>query len=118
MTDCPNTPLDHMPEEVYTHSMAAIDWLEANPDKHITGMYAGTVDKQYTDLHADNAVCFCVLGRIAKEAGMRNINQITNYMRRINVEDDDVSDMNDEGEPLNKIRDHITSQYEGTSIDG
>lgn len=117
MTDCPNTPLDHTPEEVYAHSMKAIDWLEASPEKQMIGMFAGTEDKQYTPIHADNAVCFCLLGRIAKESGMRNINQITNYMRLIGVEDDDISYMNDSGVPLSQIRDHITRQYERTSLD-
>lgn len=117
MNDCPNTPLDHSPAEVHAYSMAAIDWLEANPDKHLTGMYAGTVDKQYTGVHAENAVCFCVLGRIVKESGIQNLHQITAYMRIIGVEDDDVSDMNDEGDPLSKIRDHITRQYERTKLD-
>lgn len=117
MTDCPNTPLNHTPAKVYAHSMAAIDWLEANPEKQLTGMFAATADRRYVRHRDPDAACFCVLGRIAKDVGLHNICHITSYMRIIGVEDDDVADMNDAGEPLSKIRDHITRQYERTSLD-
>lgn len=107
----------YIPKEVYVHSMAAIDWLEANPEKRLTGMYAATVDGHYVRHRHPDAACFCVLGRIAKESALHNISHITPFMQTIGVEDDDVADMNDAGEPLSKIRDHITRQYERTSLD-
>lgn len=107
----------HTPADVHTTVMGAIDWLEANPDKQLTGMYAGRDDKSYCSYRSEEATCFCVLGRIAKEAEMRSIHIITPYMKLIGVHDDDVSDLNDAGVPLSQIRDHITRQYERTSLD-
>jgi hypothetical protein len=105
-------PLNEEPAQVYAKAMAAIDWLEANPDKQLTGMYAGRDDKSYCSYRSEEATCFCVLGRIAKEAEIRSIHIITPYMKLIGVHDDDVSDLNDDGVPLSQIRDYITRQYE------
>lgn len=115
------TPIDAIlaqtPKQVYITAMTAIDWLEANPDKHITGMFAQTEERAYCSTRSPEAACFCVLGRVAKEVEMSSITAITPYMRIIGVEDDDIFDMNDNGVPLSQIRDHITRQYERTSLD-
>lgn len=46
----------------------AINWLEAHPDKHIAGSLAETADGYNIDPTDPDADCFCILGRIAKEA--------------------------------------------------
>lgn len=45
----------------------AADWLEANPDKHISASYAAGADGNYLFPLDPRAECFCAIGRIAKE---------------------------------------------------
>jgi hypothetical protein len=52
-----------------TAILAAADWLEANPDKHISVELARTADGGRCSPNASVATCFCALGRIAVEAG-------------------------------------------------
>lgn len=47
----------------------AADWLEANPDKHITCDLALDASGHATSPTGPEAVCFCALGRIAHEMG-------------------------------------------------
>lgn len=45
----------------------AINWLRANPDRHIRGELAVDAEGRCCMPNAPEAECFCVLGRIAKE---------------------------------------------------
>jgi hypothetical protein len=59
--------------------LRAADWLEANPDKHITGDLATTDLGTPVSPTSSRATCFCALGRIAKEAGVHVIPRISGY---------------------------------------
>jgi len=45
----------------------AADWLEANPDRHITDDMALTKDGVRCATHVPDAYCFCAVGRIRHE---------------------------------------------------
>jgi hypothetical protein len=52
-----------------TAILAAADWLEKNPDKHIAVELARTAQGHRCLPNDPNATCFCALGRIAVEMG-------------------------------------------------
>jgi hypothetical protein len=54
-----------------TAILAAADWLEANPDKHCSGDMAQDNDGRNCNPMSGRAVCFCALGRIAREVNLR-----------------------------------------------
>lgn len=48
----------------------ALDWLEANPDKHIGGALAKEkAGGKDVSVQSEQADCFCAIGRIAHDAG-------------------------------------------------
>lgn len=48
----------------------ALDWLEANPDKHIGGALAKEkLGGKVVSVQSEQADCFCAIGRIAHDAG-------------------------------------------------
>lgn len=48
----------------------AIDWLEANPDRHITGTMSEDRNGFWIEPANERAYNFCALGRMANEAGI------------------------------------------------
>ena len=48
----------------------ALNWLEANPDKHIGGALAKEkAGGKVVSVQSEQAGCFCAIGRIAHDAG-------------------------------------------------
>lgn len=47
------------------------DWIEANPDKLIAGEFAISEDGRRTDPTGKHAVCFCTVGRLVHETGVK-----------------------------------------------
>ncbi len=84
------------------HIHDALDWLEANPDKHIKNRLAlsarGGPEVSPID---PSATCFCALGRIAKESGVQDISYagiemfLTEYLYPFKVTKRMVFDRND-----------------------
>lgn len=59
-----------------------IDWLEAHPDNAITGHMATNKYGHSVRPHDPEATCFCMLGRLCVEAGIRPLdNSLTDAMR-------------------------------------
>lgn len=56
-----------MDDKIRAAARRAADWLEANPDKHIIGNMAH--DEQHNEVPANSpqAMCWCAVGRLAKE---------------------------------------------------
>jgi hypothetical protein len=52
-----------------TAILAAADWLEANPDKHIAGDLAQDALGRVVGPLDPAAVCFCAMGRLVIESG-------------------------------------------------
>lgn len=50
--------------------LRALDWLEANPDRHATGNMAYDEYGNVVSVLDRYAYCFCTLGRIAKECNI------------------------------------------------
>lgn len=67
--------------EVKRALLAAADWLERHPDRHIRGWIAVASDGRYTDPTSNYAVAFCGVGRIAHELGHREFSG--DYHRRL-----------------------------------
>lgn len=65
MTD----PLTQTTPERLHHIHDALDWLEANPAKHIKNILARDQRGYEVSPLSPMATCFCALGRIAKESG-------------------------------------------------
>ncbi len=57
----------------------AIDWLRANPDRHIKENLAVDSDGNVCSPIAPYAQCFCVLGRIAKEMDLKSRDPLEAY---------------------------------------
>lgn len=58
----------------------SIDWLRANPDRHITGSLAVDEKGKVCDPTSEGAHCFCMLGRLARDAGVADkSNEIDNF---------------------------------------
>lgn len=83
MTDKPLYELMHDDDlntttPIYDHTRAqriallhkALDWLDANPDKHISGTLAENSDGETVEPNSEEAVCFCVLGRMVVEGNL------------------------------------------------
>ena len=89
----------HTPAEVHATVMGAIDWLEANPDKHIRRDFAAT-DEGYTTTPGDpKATCFCVLGRIAHDIGLEctDLTTMHLYLNRAGIAATRLMTINDTG---------------------
>lgn len=99
-------PLDQNDDERLHHIHDALDWLEANPDKHIKNVLARKARNSYevSPLHP-SATCFCALGRIAKESGAQNESYasidsfLTEYLFPFQVTKRMVFDRNDFSSP-------------------
>jgi hypothetical protein len=59
----------HQIDHAYKRCNAAIDWLEAHPERHISGALARDVDGRGCSPVAPRAHCFCITGRIAHDLG-------------------------------------------------
>lgn len=83
MTDKPLYELMHDADlntttPVYDHTRAqriallhkALDWLDANPDKHIAGTLAEDGEGNTVEPDAPEAQCWCVLGRMVVEGNL------------------------------------------------
>ncbi len=83
MTDKPLYELMHDDDlntttPIYNHTRAqrvallhkALDWLDANPDKHISGTLAKDSEGHTVEPDAPEAQCWCVLGRMVVEGGL------------------------------------------------
>lgn len=83
MTDTPDFEMVHDEDlntttPIYDHTRAqrialmhkALDWLDANPDKHISGTLAENSDGETVEPNSEEAVCFCVLGRMVVEGNL------------------------------------------------
>ena len=50
--------------------LAALRWIATNPDKHLEAEMAMTSNFVATTTMAEDAECFCALGRYARECGI------------------------------------------------
>lgn len=95
-------PLEQTNDERLHHIHDALDWLEANPDKHIKSMLARISRHGYeVSPLSPVATCFCALGRIAKESGAKDTSFtgiegfLTDYLFPLGVTKRMVFDRND-----------------------
>jgi hypothetical protein len=73
----------------------ALNWLEANPQRHITGTMATTgPDGMAIDANSPGATCFCAMGRILHEMGRSNY-FADELLRPLGVPDSAVMALND-----------------------
>ena len=61
---------DHTTEQRIALLHKALDWLDANPDKHITGTLAEDENGKSVEPDSPDAQCWCVLGRMVVEGGL------------------------------------------------
>lgn len=76
-----------------------IDWLKSNPDNRIGGSYALDRFDHRTDHWLPEAVCFCTLGYLMKEACVQTDTELLNLIESANSSDlSDIIDANDEND--------------------
>lgn len=89
----------HTPAEVHATVMGAIDWLEANPDKHVRRNWALDDKGRATTPGDPKATCFCVLGRIAHDIGLEctDLTTMHLYLNRAGIAASRLLTINDTG---------------------
>jgi hypothetical protein len=93
-----------------TAILAAADWLEANPDKHISGDLAQDADGNVVSPLDPEADCFCAMGRLIVESGgPLNLNTMQVFGqigRAVGIEDDVLTTiwMTNDSMSLEKLR--------------
>lgn len=108
-------------QQAETITRRALDWLEANPDKHIRGEPAQNKYGMGCDPLAPSATCFCAIGRIAKEADLegvanhRPLETAKRVLEEIRVSDNYVWSMNDVSDlPLSENLKYVRGYIENT----
>lgn len=89
----------HTPAEVHAVVMGAIDWLEANPERHVRRNWALTEQGHVTTPGDPKATCFCILGRIAHDIGLEiaNLTNMHLYFNRAGIAAGRLMTINDTG---------------------
>lgn len=78
---------------------AAIDWLEAHPDRARSGAMATNKAGKYVHPSEPDAYCFCFIGRVAKEIGVPAYygweSVVSYHLRHLGLQFHDLLKLND-----------------------
>ena len=96
---------------VYALVMESLDWLEANPARHITGKYANDKNQHATAPTSPSACQFCFVGRVMKDANLHRTHDAETFLRFIGVDMTEAMRLNDQGAPPATLRAYVQQCY-------